>query len=65
MLKIICIHTDNSQNVCIVLVYFGVESSGHFHNCIGVVVRNDVTNDVTVPAGGLYCNCYLIVGEFL
>ena len=41
-----------------------IESSGHFHNCIGVVVRNDVTNDVTVPAAGLSCNCYIKVTEY-
>ena len=56
---------DHSQNVCILLVYFVVESSGHFHNCIGVVVRNDVTNDVTVPAAGLSSTCYSRVREFL
>ena len=42
-----------------------VESSGHFHNCMGVVVRNDVTNDVTAPAAGLSRTSYIKVGEFL
>ena len=65
MLRIIGIHTINSHNVCIVLVYFGVQSSGHIHNCFGVVVSNDVTNAVIFPAAGLSCTCFIKVGEFL